>query len=284
MHNVPGVESAVSLAEVARQVMMGYNEGSLKWAALSRNQRALDTTFGQVPPQLVNADCSLAPVVLFLSDHKAETLARVVEEVERFAAANDDAEIRFTLAAGNAGIEAATNQAIATAQLQILVLVYTVVAVLVFLSFRSLTAVLCIMLPLALTSVLCNALMAKLGIGVKVATLPVIALGVGVGVDYGIYIFNRLRVFLERGMPLETAYLETLRGTGAAVVLTGCALAIGVSTWIASPIKFQADMGMLLTFMFAVNMLGAVLLLPALVQLLLRRPSPACGRGAGGEG
>jgi predicted RND superfamily exporter protein len=261
---------------------MGYNEGSLKWAALSRNQRALDTTFGQVPPQLVNADCSLAPVVLFLADHKAETLARVVEEVERFAAANDDEDIRFTLAAGNAGIEAATNQAIATAQLQILVLVYTVVAVLVFLSFRSFTAVLCIMLPLGLTSVLCNALMARLGIGVKVATLPVIALGVGVGVDYGIYIFNRLRVFLQRGMALEAAYLETLRGTGAAVVLTGCALAIGVATWIASPIKFQADMGMLLTFMFVVNMLGAVLLLPALVQLTL--PGSAVGRqNTGGE-
>ncbi len=270
MENVPGVESAISLATVARQVMMGFNEGSLKWAELSRNQRALDTTFGMVPPQLVNADCSLAPVALFLEDHKAETLATVVREVKAFAKDNDSDDIRFVLAAGNAGVEAATNEEIAKAQTQILILVYTVVAALVFLSFRSFTAVICIMVPLGLTSVLCNALMAWLGIGVKVATLPVIALGVGVGVDYAIYIYNRLQGFLQRGMNLEQAYFSTLRTTGAAVSLTGVALAIGVATWIWSPIKFQADMGVLLTFMFLLNMLGALWLLPALACHLIK--------------
>ncbi|MFZ1295045.1 MAG: MMPL family transporter, partial [Pseudomonadales bacterium] len=270
MENVPGVESAISLATVARQVMMGFNEGSLKWAELSRNQRALDTTFGMVPPQLVNADCSLAPVALFLEDHKAETLATVVREVKAFAKDNDSDDIRFVLAAGNAGVEAATNEEIAKAQTQILILVYTVVAALVFLSFRSFTAVICIMVPLGLTSVLCNALMAWLGIGVKVATLPVIALGVGVGVDYAIYIYNRLQGFLQRGMNLEQAYFSTLCTTGAAVSLTGVALAIGVATWIWSPIKFQADMGVLLTFMFLLNMLGALWLLPALACHLIK--------------
>ena len=198
MQNVPGVESAVSLAEVARLVTMGFNEGSLKWATLIRNQRALDTTFGMVPPQLVNADCSLAPVALFLADHKAETLDTVVKAVQSFAAQYDSDAIRFVLAAGNSGVEAATNQEITKAQTQILILVYSVVAALVFLSFRSFAAVICIMVPLGLTSVLCNALMAWLGIGVKVATLPVIALGVGVGVDYAIYLYNRLQIFLQQ--------------------------------------------------------------------------------------
>jgi len=271
MRNVPGVESAISLAEVARLVTMGYNEGSLKWAALTRNQRALDTTFGQVPSQLVNPDCSLAPVALFLSDHKAETLERVVTAVEDFGARHNSDDIRFLLAAGNAGIQAATNQEIATARTQILILVYSVVAALVFFSFRSLAAVICIMVPLGLTGALCNALMAWLGIGVKVATLPVIALGVGVGVDYGIYIFNRLQGFLRQGLDLPEAYLRTLHGTGAAVGLTGCALAVGVATWIFSPIKFQSDMGMLLTFMFLWNMLGALWLLPALAHFTLPR-------------
>tara|TARA_R110002110_G_scaffold96839_2_gene249071 strand:- start:182 stop:2530 length:2349 start_codon:yes stop_codon:yes gene_type:complete len=271
MRNVPGVESAISLAEVARLVTMGYNEGSLKWAALIRNQRALDTTFGQVPPQLVNRDCSLAPVALFLSDHKAETLERVVTAVEDFGARHNSDDIRFLLGAGNAGIQAATNQEIATARTQILILVYSVVAALVFFSFRSFSAVICIMVPLGLTGALCNALMAWLGIGIKVATLPVIALGVGVGVDYGIYIFNRLQGFLRQGLDLPEAYLRTLHGTGAAVGLTGCALAVGVATWIFSPIKFQSDMGMLLTFMFLWNMLGALWLLPALAHFTLPR-------------
>lgn len=271
MVNVPGVESAMSLAEVARLVTMGFAEGSLKWHAITRNQRALDTTFGMVPQQLVNADCSLAPVALFLSDHKAETLATVVRAVQEFAGRHNSDALRFVLAAGNAGVEAATNEEISKAQMRILLLVYGVVAALVFFSFRSFSAVLCIMLPLALTSVLCNALMALLGIGVKVATLPVIALGVGVGVDYGIYLFNRLQGFRQQGLALSDAYLQTLRGTGSAVLLTGCALAIGVATWIWSPIKFQADMGKLLTFMFLWNMLGALWLQPALAYFLFER-------------
>jgi predicted RND superfamily exporter protein len=138
------------------------------------------------------------------------------------------------------------------------------------LMFRSVKAVICILLPLALTSLLCQGLMAVLGIGVKVATLPVIALGVGIGVDYGIYIYSRLHSYLEEGLPLRLAYFEALKTTGKAVSFTGITLAIGVATWILSPIKFQADMGILLTFMFLLNMVGALTLLPALAHYLLK--------------
>ena len=126
------------------------------------------------------------------------------------------------------------------------------------------------MVPLALTSFLCEALMAYLGIGVKVATLPVIALGVGVGVDYGIYIYAKFAYFLRQGMGLQEAYYNTLTTTGEAVSLTATMLAVGVATWIWSPIKFQADMGLLLTFMFVWNMVGALWLLPALAYFLIK--------------
>ena len=126
------------------------------------------------------------------------------------------------------------------------------------------------MIPLALTSVLANGLMAVLGIGVKVATLPVIALGVGVGVDYGIYIFSQLIFFLKQGHSLQRSYAETLKTTGKAVCFTGITLAVGVATWYFSPIKFQADMGILLTFMFLWNMVGALTLLPALTYFFVK--------------
>jgi hypothetical protein len=103
-----------------------------------------------------------------------------------------------------------------------------------------------------------------------VATLPVIALGVGIGVDYGIYIFSKLESLLREGNSLHTAYVETLKTTGKAVCFTGITLAVGVATWYFSPIKFQADMGVLLTFMFLWNMIGALLLLPALARFLIR--------------
>jgi predicted RND superfamily exporter protein len=269
MANVPGVQSAVSLVTVAKQVLMGNNEGNLKWQALSRNQDNLNTAISRAPEGMFNASCSLAPVLIYLNDHKADTLERATDEVKAFAAEYDNENMKFKLAAGNAGIEAATNEIIASSELTILVLVYLWVGAMCLFTFRSIAATICIVLPLILTSILGNALMAFLGIGMKVATLPVIALGVGIGVDYGIYIYSRLESFLKKGMPLQEAYYQTLAFTGKAVLFTGLCLAIGVATWIFSAIKFQADMGLMLTFMFIVNMFGAMLLLPALARFLI---------------
>jgi predicted RND superfamily exporter protein len=270
MQNVPGVQSVISMADVISRTSMGLNEGNPRWQTLSRNQQSLDGAASRVPRGLMNLDCSLAMVAIYLDDHKAETLESVVAAVEEYAATYDNEQVKFQLAAGNAGIEAATNQEIAVAQKQILILVYSVVAALVFLSFRSGVAVICIIVPLGLTSALCQALMAELGIGIKVATLPVVALGVGVGVDYGIYIYNRLVYYLKQGLDMQEAYYMALSTTGRAVAFTGIALGVGVITWMWSPIKFQADMGKLLTFMFLWNMVGALWLLPGLAYLLIK--------------
>ena len=177
----------------------------------------------------------------------------------------------FLLAAGSAGIEAATNQVVARANRAMLLYVYAAVAVLCFVAFRSWRAVVVALVPLALTSILCEALMATLGIGVKVATLPVIALGVGIGVDYALYLLSVQLSEQRAGKSLAEAYRTAVRFTGRLVALVGLTLARGVITWAWSPIKFQADMGILLTFMFLWNMLGALILIPALSSFLLPR-------------
>ncbi|MGO1234255.1 MAG: efflux RND transporter permease subunit, partial [Marinobacter sp.] len=241
-----------------------------KWYELSHNQTIINASIRDAPAGLINTNCDLTPVLVFLEDHKAETLQTVVDRVEQFAGNHSNSEHTFLLAAGNAGIEAATNEVISNAKNIMLLLVYSVVSILCFLTFRSIRAVACIVIPLGLTSILCEAIMAVSGIGIKVATLPVIALGVGIGVDYGIYIYSKLEKYLLEGMSLEDAYYETLRSTGKAVIFTGITLGIGVVTWIFSPIKFQADMGFLLFFMFLWNMVGAIWLLPALARFLLR--------------
>lgn len=268
MENTEGVQSAISMVTVSRQVIKGMNEGSLKWETLSRNQDILNNSIARADG-LYNADCSVAPVLVFLNDHKAATLERAVKVAEDFAKANSSENLQFIMAAGNAGIEAATNEVIADSETTMLLAVYAAVGMMCLLTFRSVAATLCVMLPLVLTSVLGNALMAYMGIGVKVATLPVIALGVGIGVDYGIYIYSRLETYLRQGLSLQEAYYETLKSTGKAVLFTGVCLAIGVATWIFSAIKFQADMGLMLTFMFLWNMFGAIWLLPALARFLI---------------
>jgi predicted RND superfamily exporter protein len=141
--------------------------------------------------------------------------------------------------------------------------------VLCFITFRSWRAVVVAVLPLVVTSFLCEALMVWLGIGVKVATLPVVALGVGIGVDYALYLLSVQLAQQRVGVPLREAYRRALQFTGKVVVLVGVTLAAGVVTWAFSPIKFQADMGILLAFMFVWNMVGAVILIPALSHFLL---------------
>ncbi|MEM9370935.1 MAG: MMPL family transporter, partial [Pseudomonadota bacterium] len=268
LENTPGVQGTISISDVAKLGTQGFNEGNLKWRALNRNQLVANATLSRAPAGFINTDCSMAVMIVFLEDHKAATLKAATGTVEAFKADFETGVVNFALAAGNAGVEAATNEVIGSAQYQILALVYGVVAVLILITFRSLTALVVILLPLALTSVLAQALMATLGMGVKVATLPVIALGVGIGVDYGIYIYDRLRHYLRQGMDLDSAYLAAVRTTGHAVAFTGLALAVGVATWIFAPTKFQADMGLMLTFMFVWNMVGALTLLPALMRLL----------------
>jgi predicted RND superfamily exporter protein len=101
-----------------------------------------------------------------------------------------------------------------------------------------------------------------------------VALGVGIGVDYALYILTVTLAWLRQGKSLSAAYYASLIFTGRVVVLTGLTLGLAVSTWVFSPIKFQADMGVLLAFMFVGNMLGALILLPALAHFLLK-PSPS---------
>jgi len=279
MENTAGVQSAVSMVTVSRQSIKGMNEGSLKWETLSRNQFVLNNSIARAEG-MYNGDCSLAPLLVFLNDHKAETLEHVVSAAREFAEANNREGLEFVLAAGNAGIEAATNEVIAASETTMLIAVYAAVSFMCLLTFRSVAATLCVILPLVLTSILGNALMAFMGIGVKVATLPVIALGVGIGVDYGIYIYSRLETYLRQGMTLQEAYYQTLKSTGKAVIFTGICLAIGVFTWVFSAIKFQADMGLMLTFMFLWNMVGAIWLLPALARFLIR-PAKLTGKVGG---
>jgi uncharacterized protein len=270
LQKLPGVEAISSLAGIAKVANAGMNEGSLKWFEVPRSQDMLNAIITRAPREMFNQNCDLLTVYAYLKDHKADTLTSVVGVVEEFAAKYDSDEVRFLNAAGNAGIEAATNIVVKKANVQMLFLVYAAVIVLAFITFRSWRAVVCAVVPLMITSVLCEALMVWLNIGVKVATLPVIALGVGIGVDYALYVMTVTLARMKEGMSLSEAYYKALIFTGKVVVLTGITLGIAVATWVWSPIKFQADMGILLAFMFVWNMLGALILLPALAHFLLK--------------
>ena len=276
MQNVPGTQSVISLPGLARMVNAGFNEGNIKWRQLPRDPQVMaqsvtpiDTSTG-----LLNPDCSAMQVLVNTKDQQGETIARLVQEVKDFDAAHHSDKLEFKLATGNVGVMAATNEAVDKARWEMNFAIFGALMLMCLAVFRSLRATLCILIPLAIVSVLCEALMPTLGIGLKVSTLPVIALGVGVGVDYGIYLFDRIEIHLHEGKDLASAFYEALDERGTAMVFTAVTMTIGVGTWALSALKFQADMGILLAFMFFLNMLGALFLLPALAAFLVK-PVPA---------
>ena len=277
MQNVDGVQEVISLPYIAKQAIAGWSEGSLKWREIPRepSQLTQSTRYIETSTGLLNAECNVVPVMMFLRDHKAGTIERVVAAVKDWRANNKADGAEFRLATGNVGVMAATNEEVERTEFPILFGVFAAVIIMCLLTFRSVTGTVLVFLPLALVSVLAYAVMALVGIGLKISTLPMVALGVGIGVDYGIYLFSRMQQYLRAGDSVRLAYEKTMKVTGASIIFTGITLAIGVVTWIASPLQFQADIGLLLTFMFLVNMIGAIILIPALATWLIKPAPPA---------
>ena len=272
MQNVPGTQSVISLPGVAKTINAGFNEGNLKWRQLPRDPSTMAQSVTPVDTStgLLNPDCSAMQVLVNTTDQQGDTLRRLVAEAKNFAAEGNNKNLEFKLATGNMGVAAATNEAVDKARFEMHGAIFGALMLMCLATFRSLRATLCILIPLAIVSILCEALMPMLGIGMKVSTLPVIALGVGVGVDYGIYLYDRIEIHMEEGQELAEAFFLALRERGTAMIFTAVTMTLGVGTWAMSALKFQADMGVLLAFMFFLNMVGAIFLLPALAAWLLK--------------
>jgi uncharacterized protein len=273
MTNTPGVQKVISLPQVATIVTRGYNEGSPKWKVLQRNRNTISQAISpfDTATGLLSYDCSAMPVLIFTADHKAETVDGIIAAIGQFTSElPENSPVTFALASGNVGVIAASNEVIKAKERPILLWVYAAIGLCVWLSFRTIASMVCVLVPLVLVSVLAYAVMVILEIGLTVATLPVAAFAAGIGVDYGIYIYSVLEECIEKGLSLREAYKQTLHQTGKAVVFTGLTLSAAVCTWILSDLQFQVDMGLLLTLMFLANAIGAVVLLPAFASFLIK--------------
>jgi len=282
MRQVDGVATVRSLSGFVKSITQSFAETYSKWRMLPESRAQIAQGVGyatRLGNEFMNSRCTAMPISIYTTDHQATTIEHIVKVVKAFKAGGGDTErMTFRLASGNVGVMAATNEAVEAADKWVNLALFASVGLLCLITFRSFPITLCIILPLALVTILCNALMAMLGIGVKVNTLPVVALGVGVGVDYGIYLFERMKHEMEdTGLALKDAFVEALKQRGTASIFTAATMTISVGTWTFSALKFQADMGILLAFMFLVNAFGAILLLPALAAYLVgdRHKKPA---------
>jgi predicted RND superfamily exporter protein len=276
MRQNEGVAAVRGLAGFVKMATQNYAETNIMWNTLPEAKAQIAQGVGlatRLGNELMNSTCTAMPISIFTRDHQATTIDNIVQQIKRFKAKYDTEQLTFRLASGNVGVMAGTNESVAAADEWVNLSLFASVGLLCLIMLRSLPATLCIILPLALVTILCSAMMAWLGIGVKVNTLPVVALGVGVGVDYGIYLFERMKHEMSLGRSVRDSFVEALKQRGTASLFTAVTMTVSVATWAFSALKFQADMGILLAFMFLVNVFGAILLLPALAAFLIREPA-----------
>ncbi|KXB29848.1 RND transporter [Dechloromonas denitrificans] len=284
LQHTEGVLSASSYAGQLRTYNEGYNEGNPKMGAIPidpGNYAALSTEVGRMRGYM-KKDCSMTAVHLFLTDHKATTINRVIDQVKTFRAENKLDGVTIRLASGNAGVLAAVNDEVEHSEWPMMLYVYAAIVILVALVYRDFRAVLACCLPLTVGTFIGYWFMKELQIGLTVATLPVMVLAVGIGVDYAFYIYNRLQMHMAHGENIVKALEHSILEVGTATIFTAITLAIGVATWAFSDLKFQADMGKLLAFMFMVNMVMAMTALPAFavwLEKLFPRKTPVRAPG-----
>ncbi len=284
LENTEGVLSASSYAGQLRTYNEGYNEGNPKMAVIPidpGNYAALSTEIGRMRGYM-RKDCSMTAVHLFLTDHKATTINRVIDKVKAFRAEHKMPGVTIRLASGNAGVLAAVNDEVERSELPMMLYVYAAIVFLVAMVYRDFRAVIACCLPLTVGTFIGYWFMKELQIGLTVATLPVMVLAVGIGVDYAFYIYNRLQMHMAQGEDIVNALEHSILEVGTATIFTAITLAVGVATWAFSDLKFQADMGKLLAFMFMVNMVMAMTALPAFavwLEKLFPRKGPVRAPG-----
>ena len=279
MQNVPGVISVRALPALVKVGSAGFNEGNPKWLALPRDSRSMASFIGLAGEGsgLYDPQCTVLPINVYLADHKATTIKAVVAAAKQFRTEYPDETVNIRLASGNVGVQAAINEVLERTELPMMLYVYATIIALVFFTYRDWRATIACCVPLTVATFLGYWFMKELDIGLTVATLPVMVLAVSIGVDYAFYIYNRLQLYLADGLDIVPAFKRTLRETGNATIFTAITLSVGVATWAFSALKFQADMGVLLAFMFMINMVMAITLLPALavvIDTLIPRRTP----------
>jgi len=211
-------------------------------------------------------------ITLYYPDKTGPTIKRALDTAKEFVEKQSQLDAKagkYKLAGGVIGVEAAINDVVAEKQLQTLILALLGVFGFCAIEFRSFKAGLVLMLPLCLSNYMAFAYMAINHIGLSIATLPVSAAGIGMGVDYGIYLLARMEEEKRRdgGITMEEAMIRTIRSYGKSIIAIAGTLVAGLLVWVLSPLKFQAQMGMMLAVILLLNCLGAIFLVPVLVLL-----------------
>jgi hypothetical protein len=282
MERDPSVGASFSFVDILTTVNASLHEGETKWEVLPRTNTQVVTLFGAYLAGTSYHDSNRyieykknsfvsAPIRFFLTDHKGENVRRVIKHAKDYIAANPFNTAKFLLAGGQIGVLAAANEELLKNDILVNVLGFGTIFIVLVTTYRSVMAGIYMLIPLLVANAVVNAYMGARDIGINIHTLPVVAVGVGFGIDYGLYIVSRIIEEYRTGISLPEAVHQALATSGKAVTFTAVTMILGTLFWTLSSLRFNSEMGLLLALWMGISFLATMTLLPVLVVLLRPR-------------
>ncbi|MFA5120682.1 RND family transporter [Zavarzinia sp.] len=275
----PQVGATVSVADLLPKVMRTLHENNPRYEqigpdAATNGELLYMYLQGSDPDdldQFVDRTAAAGAITIYFRDRQGDTIRTAVARIKDFVAHHPPPLGRVLLAGGLIGQIAAVNEVILADQIISIAAALLVVILASAFAYRSMGSGLLFMVPVVIANVITFAFMALAGIGMNVNTLPVAALGIGLGVDYAFYVVDRIKEEVESGLPLGEAIRISLMTAGKAVFVTALTMSVGVCVWMLSALRFQADMALLMSLWLFVSALSALVLLPSLVAFFKPR-------------
>ncbi len=271
-----GAGGTLTFTNMIKRVFRMFHEGNPKWEILPKKPRHLgqigslirnNSAPGELD-QWIEYDWTNATITCFYKDYNNDLIKRSIAKAKEFIEEHNSEKVKFRLAGGLLGILAAVNEEVEYSYWVSLIVVFSAVFLLCVLSFRSVMAGLILIIPLAVSQILSEVFMLIKGIDLNINSLPVAAIAVGIGIDYGIYLLARISEEYQKSGDYGTANRRAVETTGKAIIFTATTLIAGVVFWIFADIKFQSEMGLLLGLLMFLNMFDALVLIPSLVTIL----------------
>lgn len=279
MEQQPLVGGSITVTTMARRLYQMFQEGIPKWAIIPDNPRDVGNIFYQFLNTIgaddldtfLDKNSQNATITIFYKDYNHETVVGSIEKAKEFIENNPVENVEFRLAGGLLGILAAVNEEVEWSYKWNLILVMVTVFILSVLTYASVVGALIVMIPSIVAQPLSEAIMYGMGIDANINSLPVAAVGIGIGIDYGYYVLSRIVEEFEKFGDHDRAIEEALMTTGRAIMFTGTTLTVSVLFWIFFPMKFQSEMAILLTLLLFFHVVGALAFIPGTVSLLRPR-------------
>jgi hypothetical protein len=279
MEATNGAGASVTIVDVVKTLARLFHEGEPKWGFIPDNKKYIAEMFYQFQQtsqageldRFMSTNARYGTVITLYRGYSHDIIMNAINSGQAWADEHTDEHVKWLFAGGLFGVLAAVNEAVEDSYWTTLALVMLAVAAFLYFTYGTLAGTIILMIPVLMAQLATEAFMYLMHIDLNVNSLPIAAVGAGVGVDYGIYHFSRMIDLADEGHDLDAAVDGATATTGKAIIFTASTMVVGAMFWWFSDLKFQAEMGFLLGLLMVFNTFGGLVLVPAWIKVI--RPS-----------